>query len=250
MNAIQMNKPILYQTASLRYFKEQERHCKRFCDMDVLLLVFEGVLRFSENGEEFEVHAGEYFIQKKDCFQDGKIPSDAPKYLYVHCIADWTDDENGLPRRGTFDYQALRSLFERLDESAHKEETLIEQTALFYEILSRLYKKEKKWTLADMIAQYLSENAQSKISLAELCSTFHFSKNHVINLFKKEYKSTPFSYLCQLRIKNAKRLLSVTSRSAEDIAFACGFSDYSHFYKLFKKYNNFSPAEYRKAQQN
>ena len=78
-----MNNDIQYLFASLRYFDEKEYHVDRVCSDDVLLLVFEGVLRFSEDGVGYEIHPGEYHIQKHNSIQKGDRPSDSPKYLYV-----------------------------------------------------------------------------------------------------------------------------------------------------------------------
>lgn len=64
MEGIDLNKPITYIHSSLRFFNEKEHHINRFCEENVLLLVYKGVLRFSENGIEHEVRPGEYYIQK------------------------------------------------------------------------------------------------------------------------------------------------------------------------------------------
>ena len=69
MLGIDLNRSIKYKCASFRYFEKHEHHVARFCRDNVLLLIFEGILRFSENDEQIEVHAGEYYIQKKDCHQ-------------------------------------------------------------------------------------------------------------------------------------------------------------------------------------
>ena len=65
MAGIDLNKNVVYKFASFRYFEKMEHHINRFCKDNVLLLVFDGVLRFSENGEETEVRAGEYYVQKR-----------------------------------------------------------------------------------------------------------------------------------------------------------------------------------------
>ena len=67
MRGIDLNKPITYQYASMRYFSPGERHITRFCMHDVLLMVFDGILRFNEDNTEYEVHAGEYigFVGKE-----------------------------------------------------------------------------------------------------------------------------------------------------------------------------------------
>ena len=54
-----------YYFSSYRYFEEGERHVNRICNEDVLLIVFSGTLRFSENGIKKKIHAGEYYFQEK-----------------------------------------------------------------------------------------------------------------------------------------------------------------------------------------
>ena len=112
MPGINMDSPILYKHASLRYFDENEHHVTRFCRHHVLLLVYEGVLRFSEDGVPAEVRAGEYYIQRKDRYQSGEVASDAPKYLYVHFDAEFCEGGSMLPERGRFDYAELSTLVE------------------------------------------------------------------------------------------------------------------------------------------
>ena len=50
-------------------------------------------------------------------------------------------------------------------------------------------------------------------------------------------------------MENAKRLLINSSKSADEIAYLCGFSDYSHLYKKFMQTYGCSPKEWRKNNQ-
>jgi len=87
---------------------------------------------------------------------------------------------------------------------------------------------------------------QSGYSLDALAERFHFSKNHIINLFRQSYDMTPVDYLNTLRLQRAMHLLEATSDSAEEIACVCGFHSYSHFYRLFFRKNRVSPTLWRK----
>lgn len=244
VEGILMDRPIRYYYASMRYFKEQEFHVRRICKEDVLVLVFDGVLRFSENGINYELHPGEYYIQRRETYQDSPLPSDAPKYLYVHFIADW-GKEDSLPRRGAFDRGVLRDEAERLDRLAHSSAPYVVQCGAFYSLLEKLYRKQDKNTVADEIASFLETHLNEKTSLDVLCEKFHFSKNYIINLFKSAYGITPVAYVNQLKLEKAEYRMEVTSDSLEEIARSCGFSDYSHFYKLFVKKNGNSPEKWR-----
>ena len=79
-----------------------------------------------------------------------------------------------------------------------------------------------------------------------LCKQFNFSKNHIINLFKKSYGMTPNVYLNMFRLKNAEELLITTSKPIESISIQCGYGNYSHFYRQFMRKNKISPEQFRK----
>lgn len=246
MYGIDLNRPIEFKICSLRFFDEGERHISRFCTHDVLLMVYEGVLRFTENGESVEVSPGEYYIQKHDAYQSASEASSSPKYLYVHFLAEWIDSQDALPRCGKFDYDSLSPIMNRLDRLSHEDRTYTEKTGLFFNILSALYRSHMRSDeLAGQIARYLSKNYLNVSSLEDVCSEFHYSKNYIINIFKSEYGMTPFEYINDLKIKRAMYLLEVTSGSIEDIARESGFNHYSHFYRLFMRKNGMSPFAWR-----
>lgn len=249
MIGINLNKPIFYRSASFRYFAPGEHHIRRICSSNVLLLVFEGVLRFNENGKDYEIHAGEYYIQKKNGVHTAPYPSDGPKYLYAHFDGEWqTDGDNMLPISGRYNYRTLSTLMSRLDQSAHENASYIIQASHFYQILSLLYQEQADKNIspnAQSIANYIESNYINGVTLPELCDKFGFSKNHIIKLIKKAYGMTPIDYLNSFRLQKAEALLEITSEKAEYIAAAVGFNNYSHFYRLFYKRSGVSPNDFR-----
>lgn len=240
-----MNAPMLFKHASLRYFAPNEHHVRRFCEDDVLLLVFEGILRFSENGEEREVKTGEYYIQKHNMFHDGVIASDSPCYLYVHFRGEHGSSPDALPLSGNFEIAAFRPLMDTLDRLAHNGATYTEQAAVFLQILSLLYRTPVSQSAADAVEKYLSEHYTEKLLLDDLACRFGYSKNQIILLFKKQYGVTPIAYACGLRLRKARHLMESTSFSLQEISEQCGFFDYSRFYKAFFQAEHRSPAAWR-----
>lgn len=245
MRGIDLNKPILYKCSSLRFFDENEYHINRICADDVLLLVYEGTLRFLENGTPYEITAGQYHIQQHGSEQIGHLPSDSPKYLFIHFLGNWDDHEATLNYCGDFDYAALKELMEKADRIAHENYTQIEQMAVFFEILSVLYRNRLPIVKGHDIAEYIQQHFNEKITLEILSKEFNYSKNQIVNIFNKNYSQTPIDYLNKIRIQKALHLLEVTSSSAESIAGACGFHNYSHFYRLFVRQTGVSPAQWR-----
>ena len=245
MKGIDLDKPITYIYSSLRYFKENEYHIDRHCDENVLLLVFEGCLRFSENGIEYEVNAGEYFIQKAGGEHRGNKPSDSPKYLYVHFLGEWSEGEKVLPYRGVFSYTHMKELIENMDRLSHGDCLEIERISAFYAILKHLNYSGIRRSEAFKIGEYISSRCTEKITLNEICADFHFSKNYIIRIFKNEYGMTPIAFLNVKRLMHAEYLLEVTALSAEEIALKSGYVNYSHFYRQFYKKNGISPVSWR-----
>ncbi len=251
MIGINLEKPISYINASFRYFKSKERHTTRVCHDNVLLLVFKGVLRFREDGIDYEITPGKYHIQKQNSLQSGPVESDIPQYLYVHFLGEEVNGEQGiLKKQGEFDIGKFMPLMIKLDELAHSNSTYISQSAVFYEILSRLSQIKTKMNTANQIARYIEENATSQITLEQISEKFIFTKNHIINIFKKEYGITPFEYLKKVRLNNSLRMMEATSLSLEEISYKNGFNDYPYFYRVFKKEMGVSPEAWRKKMRN
>lgn len=245
MKGIDLDKPITFLYASLRFFSENEYHLTRFCKEDVLIMVFEGTLCFTEDNVPYEVHAGEYHMQKKNTFQTAEKASDSPKYLYVHFLAEWADHDKTLPFEGTFDYSKTRPIMEELDKLSHNSSLLVQKSAEFFKLLTMIKKQETPTSLAYKIEEFICSEELSEISLDKICQKFHFSKNHVINIFKKELGITPAKYINDLKLEKAKYLMEVTSDTIENISFESGFNDYSNFYKIFLSQNGLSPSEWR-----
>lgn len=245
MEGIDLNRPVIFLHSSMRYFRENEHHINRTSVDEVLVMVYEGILRFSEDGVEYEIHPGHYHIQKKNSVQRGNIASDSPRYLYVHFLADWSGNGEILKKSGEFDIQTFMPLMVKLDEMSHSDYTVTERATKFLELISMLYRGNANQTLAGQIADYISGRCISGITLEKLAEEFHFSKNHVINIFKKEYNMTPFEYVNELRVKKSEWLLEASNKSAQEIAIDCGFNNYSNFYKIFRQINGLSPTEWR-----
>jgi AraC-like DNA-binding protein len=233
-----------YLFSSMRNFEKNECHVRRICSDDVLVLVFKGVLRFSENEKEVEVSEAEYYIQQKGKIQDGRFKSDIPEYYYVHFVGDFS--ENGkLPIRGTFDLVEMKSLVDYLERARLSGASQTEKTYAFYKILLALMHGESDTSQADKIAEYIRQKRCEKIKLDDISQEFGYCKNYIIKMFKKRFGQTPHEYITYCRLDMAKNLLSSSSLSVDEISNACGFTDYVNFYKSFSKNVGCSPREYR-----
>ena len=248
MSGIDLNQSIELVSAFYRFFKEKEHHISRTSLYDVLLLIYEGVLRFSEDGEQYEVHAGEYFIQPRGAVHNGEYVSDMPKYYCIHFFGKWENNETILHRRGTFDYEQCKPHIDRLAKAFSSKQPYTEKIARFYDLLIALRPKRSVDPTAKEIREYIKQNYLMPITIDMLCKEFHFSKNHIINLFKRSYNITPLAYVNSLRLQRAEQMIELSFDQLEQIAAKCGFQCYSNFYKLFHRKHGISPEKWREQQ--
>jgi YesN/AraC family two-component response regulator len=68
---------------------------------------------------------------------------------------------------------------------------------------------------------------------------------YLCQVFKKYSGITILGYVHQLRMQQAKHLLTNTHRSVQEIGESLGYPDPFYFSRLFKKYEGCSPKQYR-----
>ena len=92
------------------------------------------------------------------------------------------------------------------------------------------------------------EKHYSNPSLSRSLIAEHLSVNasYLSDVFKSETKIGLSEYITQVRINNAKKLLSDSSISIQEIAKSVGCNSLQYFYQLFKKETGITPAEYQK----
>lgn len=248
MKGISLKSLPAYVLSSPRTFAEHEHHITRKCPDDVLLMMYDGVLRFEENGVPVELRAGEYYIQQRMLQQTAPLQSDRPSYFYIHFIGKWTDDEPCLPRRGIFYPEVLRPILKQLEIAVRLSEPPVICSGLFYTALSELYRirtASGHMNVMNDIARRLTADLLNPPTLTELSAEYNFSVNYLLRLFRDSMGQTPHAYLQSARIRQACILLLTSNATADTVAQECGFSDYSHFYKSFIRATGCSPSEFR-----
>ena len=244
---LDISNPITYVSSSHRHFFQGERYITRTYNKSVLLLVYDSILRFGEDGKQIEVKSGEYYIQRAGLPQDGLIPSDAAKYYYVHFHGSYS--EEGLSLRGIWSPEKIMPLLEGMEGGPESGHHYLQKSLSFYSVLNELYRAECRKTdpLALSIMEYILAHYRERITVSELASNFYISENYLILVFRREYGTTPYKFITKLRLEKSVELLKNTTRSEDEIAFSVGFSDFSVFWRAFKKKYALSPREIRNS---
>ena len=99
--------------------------------------------------------------------------------------------------------------------------------------------------LAKEILNFIENNIRT-VSLENISQKFHFHPNYLSALIKKETGCSYSEWLIKFRIDYAKKYLSQTDLSVQQIIEEVGYSDKTYFFKLFKEHINMTPGAYRK----
>ncbi|KMT22568.1 AraC family transcriptional regulator [Clostridium cylindrosporum] len=97
-----------------------------------------------------------------------------------------------------------------------------------------------------VMLEFIHNNFSKNITLEDISQTVHISKSECCRCFKKYLKMSPFEYLMQYRIIEASSILRNTNTSISEIMNLVGFNDPSYFTKVFKRFTNYTPTQYRK----
>lgn len=98
-----------------------------------------------------------------------------------------------------------------------------------------------------LVKSFLDEHYKEKLSLESVASHFFIDKHYLARLFKEQYGVTLVTYLQQVRITHAKRMLRFTDKSIEEIGLECGIGGLNYFSRVFKKLEGVSPSEFRRV---
>ncbi len=96
------------------------------------------------------------------------------------------------------------------------------------------------------IMSYTINNYGSEISLETIAEKANMTKNAFCRYFKQRTNKTYFTFLNELRIENAcKLLISNNEISVKEIAYKCGYNSLSNFNRKFLAIKETTPLKYR-----
>jgi AraC-like DNA-binding protein len=160
---------------------------------------------------------------------------------------NFKDDEE-LLEKGMLIYDALYSWAKYLKDQKHLqqpfEQTLL--TAINKLIKDRTaYKKTPSW--AKELKEIIQDHIDTNLTLKEVSKDLDINPAYLSRKFSTYFDNLSFGdYIRKLRIEKAIELLNTSDYSLTEIAYLTGFSDQSHFTRIFKQHVGENPSVYRK----
>jgi AraC-like DNA-binding protein len=227
----------------------------RVLDENEITYVIEGKARYTIDGKNYELEAGDvlcltegmekeavtYSDNLMHCFSVNYIPlhsgSKAPSFpllshigirkdvidLFRELTVCWTEQWEGyMMKAGALLMMIIHRLAEILIYN-------IETEAGDYRINKAI--------------RIIALNYQNKLTVKNLANQVHLNRFYFGRLFRQKMGMTVNQYIIQVRVRNAENMLQTGHYKVQEVAEHCGFSDAIHFYKLFRSLRGFHPSK-------
>lgn len=223
-----------------------------------------GVLLHVVNGDQRVLEAGDVvFIRPDDVHQFRPIPGrpfaqvsvsfpgDTLDFLKARYFgrADWAWSTHRLPVTHRLDHVRLERLVELAAVLVAGPADRLQLERFLLELLCDLIVRPGEndlpsWLAAALVRFGADPDALSEgvPALAELAGR---SREHVNRVLQARTGRTATATINQLRLNRAAALLRMTDRPIATVAVDCGFSNLSHFYRLFNARFKVAPRRYR-----
>ncbi|MDR1542415.1 MAG: helix-turn-helix transcriptional regulator [Clostridiales bacterium] len=103
-----------------------------------------------------------------------------------------------------------------------------------------------KSKLVSDVTWYIYENMSRKLSTAEIARHLSVSNYNLYSQFKKETGTSVNDFIIEMKIREAKRLLSSSRETIAEISQYLHFSSQGYFQNVFKRLTGLTPGEFRK----
>jgi AraC-like DNA-binding protein len=153
--------------------------------------------------------------------------------------------------------ERIVDLYMKASEIANEERAGYQQalSGIVMHILGLMYYRDKTRDFDDeeLIGKInkakviMRESVYKNITAEEIAKSLLISYSGFRRAFKEFTGTSPSKYIMELKLNEAKMLLSTSAQSVKQISFSLNFENPEYFSVFFKKRTGFTPLEYRNA---
>ena len=159
-------------------------------------------------------------------------------------------NDQELLKQGMILYDALYSWAKYLQKEKHTQQPF---ENLLLDVFNTYLKnkpgsKRKIPAWAQELKEIIQDHIDTNLSLKEISKGLEINPSYLSREFSKYFEDLSFGeYIRKSRIEKAIELMKSNHYSLTEIAYLTGFSDQSHFTRIFKKYTGKNPTAYKKT---
>lgn len=216
-------------------------HKNGLCTFDAL------IAKYGLNDPALQIMAP--IVRGADTDQHGLASQASGLWAIAAGMAHNIKDDQELLKAGMVIYDALYTWATHLQHVKHTESP-VEQ--LLVDVYQKFLKKgtgEKIPAWATELKTIIQDQIDTNLalSLTGISNELNVNPAYVSREFSKYFDNLSFGeYIRKLRIEKAIAYMQTSEYSLSEIAYLTGFSDQSHFARVFKLGTGLKPSEYRK----
>lgn len=229
---------------------------KEFHTFHEIILFLDGKARLITDKLNMEIKPNTIIVIPKETFHQLIIKGNANNYL--RCVIQFDNTpflQAELSEVKIFkSNQIIENLFGILIDKAQngtKTADVILKSALAL-ITANLPQKEttipvtEHSRLATNAIEFITQNIEKPFTSSDIASYLHVSLSTLQHTFKKEMQIPLYQYILKKRLLIARQRI-LNGIPATNVAMDLGFSDYSGFYKQYKKLFGVTPSQTEKS---
>lgn len=108
-----------------------------------------------------------------------------------------------------------------------------------------LPKQRQSGSMLDKVVSYIHTHYTQAITLNQVAEQFYTSPSSIELLLTKKVGKPFYRYVTECRIIHAQTLIA-SGMALKEVGMACGYNDYSNFYRAFIREAGISPSQYRR----
>lgn len=195
-------------------------------------------------------------------------PFDFLQYYIPEIVFGELAEAHGAPAITAFDFQAAeidpvmhqlgRALLPALENPASASQLFFDHIALAtYSHLASRYGQLRARPVprsaglsgrqARIAKELLTADLAEEPAIADVARACGLPTNRFVRAFRQSTGAPPYRWLRRFRVERAKELLFNSALSLAQIAYDCGFSDQSHFTRVFCEATGTAPGAWRRA---
>ena len=232
-----------------------------------ILLFLEGDSKFVIEGKEYFLESGDIIIVRKHEMHRVYHNSNAkyhrivlmvkPEFFINHNCPNYEtqflNTKMGIANRIKSDYVrscGLYDVFMRLKKYSGNytqvEEPVVEALVMVILYLinqvGHFSPSDEHDSHVEQVISHINNHYTEDLDLATLANTFFISPNYLCRIFRKATGLTVHDYIRRKRLSKVRELRA-NGKSISEAAMLSGFSDYSSFYRTYKKLMGCPPKE-------
>ncbi|MFD0959040.1 helix-turn-helix domain-containing protein [Paenibacillus chungangensis] len=101
-------------------------------------------------------------------------------------------------------------------------------------------------SVASRMKVFIERHATEPLHLSDIAASVGLSVSRASQLFRDNIGQSVMDYMIDVRLSIAKERMLLPGMTLQEIAYQCGFANYTHFNRIFRSRFQLSPSEYKK----